>query len=90
MHPFVIVEVALGSLRDRAKLIEIASKLPKPPVASPAEVLDLITSATLGGSRIGYVDTPLLASTILMPRGWLWTRDKKLDAAARVLSISFA
>ena len=88
MHPFVIGEVALGSLRDRETFINIASKLPRPPMASVAEVLKLITSAALGGSGIGYVDAHLLASTILVPSGAIWTRDKRLIAVAERLNIA--
>ncbi len=88
MHPFVIGEVALGSLRDRAAFIAIASRLPRPPVADTAEVLNLIASADLGGSGIGYVDAHLLASTILVPRGVLWTNDRRLHAAADRLGVA--
>ena len=89
MHPFVIGEIALGSLRDRAAFIEIAGRLPCPPVASPAEVLNLIISASLGGAGIGYVDAHLLASTILVPKGLLWTRDKRLAKMAVQLGLAF-
>lgn len=88
MHPFVVGEIALGSLRDRAGFIEIASKLPRPPVADAAEVLNLINSAALGGTGIGYVDAHLLASTMLVPKGLLWTRDKRLASMAVRLRIA--
>lgn len=89
MHPYVAGEIALGSLRDRAMFIEIANTLPRPPVADVAEVLNLITSAGLGGTGIGYVDTHLLASALLIPNGLLWTRDRRLHAAAGRLGIAF-
>ncbi len=90
MHPYVLGEIALGSLRDRSAVIAIAGKLPRPPVAEPAEVLNLIASAGLAGSGIGYVDAHLIASTILTSNGALWTRDKRLQAAAERLTIDFA
>lgn len=89
MHAFVLGEIALGSLRDRATFIEIASQLPQAPLAETAEVLNLIASAALGGSGIGYVDAHLLASTLLIPNGTLWTRDKRLHAVAMRLQIAF-
>jgi len=89
MHPFVVGEIALGSLRDRATFIEIANQLPQAPLAETTEVLNLITSANLGGSGIGYVDAHLLASTMLIPNGALWTRDKRLHVVAMNLYIAF-
>ena len=88
MHPFVIGEIALGSLRDRQTFITIASKLPRPPVADAAEVLNLITSAALGGSGIGYIDAHLIASTLLVPKAVLWTNDRRLHAVAERLGIA--
>ena len=40
------------------------------------------------GRGIGYVDLHLLASTALTPGTLLWTRDKRLAAAARELHLS--
>jgi hypothetical protein len=36
----------------------------------------------LHGRGIGYVDVQMLASTLLTPEVRLWTRDKRLEAAA--------
>jgi len=90
MHPYVLGEIALGSLHDRASFIAIAGKLPRPVVADPAEVLNLITSAGLDGSGIGYVDAHLVASTLLVNGGRLWTRDRRLLAVAGRRGIAFA
>lgn len=89
MHPFVLGEIALGSVRDRDDVIAIAGKLPRPLVAEPVEILNLIASADLAGSGIGYVDAHLIASTILTDNGKLWARDKRLHAAADRLGIAF-
>ena len=89
MHPFVLGEIALGSVRDRNDVIAIAGKLPRPLVAEPVEVLNLIASADLAGSGIGYVDAHLIASTILTPDGTIWTRDKRLETVAKRLGIVF-
>ena len=88
MHPFVLGEIALGNLRDRDDVIAIAGKLPQPLVAEPIEVLNLIASADLAGSGIGYVDAHLIASTILTSDGTLWTRDKRLVAVAERLGVA--
>jgi len=90
MHPFVLGEIALGSLRDQASFIATARDLPVAPLAEPLEVLNLITNARLDGSGIGYVDAHLIAATMLVPGGALWTRDKRLLAVAERLEIGFA
>ena len=89
IHPYVLGEIALGSLRDRSTFIEIAGKLPQSPVAEAKEVLNLIDSAGLAGSGIGYIDAHLIASTILMPNSTLWTRDKRLAIVAERLGVDY-
>jgi predicted nucleic acid-binding protein len=75
MHPFVLGELALGSLR---LVLESLQGLPNAIAASDAEVLVLIETAGLSGVGIGYVDAHLLASVRLTPDASLWTRDKRL------------
>jgi predicted nucleic acid-binding protein len=89
MHPFVLGEIALGSLRDHKDFIVSARDLPQPPQAETPEVLNLIVNARLHGTGIGYVDAHLLASTMLIPNGALWTRDKRLRAVAERLNLAF-
>jgi len=45
-HPFVIGELALGSLRQRASIIEALRDLPKAVVADDEEVLAFIERRT--------------------------------------------
>jgi len=78
MHPFVLGELALGSLRQRRLVLESLQGLPNAIAASDAEVLVLIETAGLSGVGIGYVDAHLLASVRLTPDASLWTRDKRL------------
>jgi predicted nucleic acid-binding protein len=89
MHPFVLGEIALGSLRNPAAFLGPARQLPQPPIAEADEVLNLIGNAGLAGSGIGYVDTHLLASAMLVPAGALWTHDKRLLAVATRLGLHF-
>ena len=90
IHPFVIGEIALGSLRQRAAILDALYKLPQTAVAREAEVLTLIESASLFGLGIGYVDVHLLASAKLTNGLRLWTRDKRLNAAAAQLDLAAA
>ncbi|UVC10387.1 type II toxin-antitoxin system VapC family toxin [Rhizobium sp. TH2] len=90
IHPFMIGEVALGSLRDHDKIIASLLEMPRPTVASEAEVLSLIRNRFLAGSGIGYVDAQLLASTRLTPETMLWTRDKRLRRVAEAMGVAYA
>ncbi|QIE26197.1 Ribonuclease VapC32 (plasmid) [Caballeronia sp. SBC1] len=87
-HPFVIGELALGNLSQSDRVLESLLNLPRAVVATPEETVDFISSAALSGLGIGYVDASLLASTRLTPDARLWTRDKRLHAAADRLGSS--
>lgn len=77
-HPFVIGELALGNLRNRATILAAMRELPLASVASEDELLHFIDSHALHGAGIGYIDVHLLAAARLMPGSALWTRDKRL------------
>lgn len=81
-HPCVIGELALGTLRQRALILELLRGLPQAIVATDAELHAAIDRHALSGLGIGYVDVHLLAATALTPGARLWTRDKRLNAAA--------
>ncbi len=87
IHPFVIGELALGSLQKRDIILQLLSDLPQAILASETEVLDFINRHALFGLGIGYVDTHLLASARLSGV-MLWTKDKRLDAAAVKLGLA--
>ncbi len=88
-HPFVIGELALGSLQQRSTVLEALQNLPACAIATDAEVFGFINTNTLYGIGIGYVDVHLLAATRLTPTAKLWTLDKRLQAAATRLELSF-
>ena len=87
-HPFVIGEVALGSLRNRELILKLLQGLPQVNVASHAEVMHLIHTHVLHGAGIGYTDAHLLSAALLTPGSRLWTRDKHLLAAATRLNVA--
>jgi len=89
-HPFVVGELALGSLKQRASVLEALQFLPAATVATDAEVLGFITTHALHGIGIGYVDAHLLAAARLTPGTRLWTLDKRLQAAASELDLAFS
>lgn len=82
MHPFVVGEIACGTLADRISILELLQDMPTAVVANSDEVLGFIEIHSLHGKGIGYVDVHLLASVALTGGAKLWTRDKRLHAAA--------
>jgi predicted nucleic acid-binding protein len=89
MHPFVLGELACGSLGHRAAILELLQDLPPATVAEPAEVLNFIARHRLHGRGIGYVDVHLLAAVALTEGASLWTRDRRLLTAALTLGCAF-
>jgi predicted nucleic acid-binding protein len=90
MHPFVIGELAMGTLRQRTTVLQELAELPRASAAFDDEVLRFIESRKLFGRGLGYVDTHLLAATRLTHGAVLWTRDKRLHVAAAELRLAFA
>lgn len=83
-HPYVIGELACGSLANRQIILSLISNLPSAVEADHSEVMRLIESANLMSRGIGWVDTHLLASSLLS-KAKLWTRDKRLSEISKEL-----
>lgn len=86
-HPLVITELALGSLRNRAKILALLDLLPQVRVGQINEVRLLIESRRLYGLGIGATDAQLIASALISPQTLVWTRDKPLRKVAEKLGI---
>lgn len=89
-HPFVIGEIALGSIRNRTQLLRSLALLPVANQAADVEVLAFIAAEAMAGTGIGYLDAHLLVSARLTPGAKLWTRDRKLRAAAEAAGLAAA
>ena len=89
MHPFVVGEIACGSLHDREAILELLQDLPAAAVAEGEEVLRFIDSHGLHCKGIGYVDVHLLASVALTEGARIWTRDKKLRLIAQMMGCAY-
>lgn len=87
-HPMVIGELALGSLRDRTTVLGLLTALPSAIVATHREVLALVEAQDLHGIGLSLVDTHLLAAVLLTDEAQLWTRDRRLLAAAERLAVA--
>ena len=83
MHPFVVAELALGSLSQRHKKLALMDTLVRVNVADIAEVRRLIEGRSLYSRGIGLVDAHLIASCLITSGVQLWTRDVQLALAAR-------
>ena len=87
MHPFIVAELALGSLRDRARTLGMLERLPQVKVAQLSEVRRMIEVQALYSKGIGFTDAHLLASALITPGAQLWSRDKRLRSIALALNI---
>ena len=88
-HPWIIGEIALGHLRNRADVLGLLGALPKAVVASDEEVRWLIEQEALHGTGIGYVGAQILASAKLTPAARVWTRDQRVARQAGRLGRGF-
>lgn len=85
-HPFVIGELACGTLRRRAEILALLKQLPSLLPVSHEEALEFLHVRRLSGRGLGWVDIHLLASVVLAGVR-LWTLDRRLDSAARSLRV---
>ena len=87
MHPFVIGELACGSLGRRHEVLRLIEALPAAPVATHDEVMSFVERQRLHGTGLGWIDVHLLASARLM-RQPLWSADRRLREAAVRLGLA--
>lgn len=87
IHPLIIAELALGSLRERARTLALLELLPQVRVAQLDEVRRMIEVRRLYNLGIGLTDAHLIASIFINSPTLLWTRDKRLRKAAEALRI---
>ena len=89
MHPYVIAELRMGNLKRRKTFLSSLQKMDMAVRASDEEVAALVENHRLFGSGIGWIDVHLLTSVLLMDEVRLWTRDRRLNAAAQWLGVAF-
>lgn len=88
IHPFVVGELALGNMRQRARISFALKRLPQAMVARDSDVLSLIDNHRLHGRGVGYIDVHLLASVLITPEAVIWSRDRRLMAIADDLAVA--
>jgi predicted nucleic acid-binding protein len=86
-HPFVLGELACGTLRQRATILSLLSELPVATTATHSEAMTFLEARRLMGRGLGYVDVHLLAAAAIDQLSF-WTLDKRLDVAAQALGVA--
>jgi predicted nucleic acid-binding protein len=87
-HPFVIGELACGGLPSRVSSMALLRDLPITLPAAYNEVLLFIETHRLMATGLGYIDVHLLAAAAKGGHP-LYTRDKRLHAAASTMSLAY-
>jgi predicted nucleic acid-binding protein len=87
MHPFIVAELALGSLKHRAIQLKALDDLPEVRVARLDEVRSMIEAHALYCRGIGLIDAHLIASCLIDPPTLLWTNDRRLSEIAEELGV---
>jgi predicted nucleic acid-binding protein len=87
MHPFIVAELSLGSLRNRQSTLGAVESLLEVKVAALSEVRHMIEAHTLYSKGIGLTDAHLIASCLITPGTQLWTRDVAMKKVAEALGI---
>ncbi len=87
-HSFVVGELALSGLVNRREIIDLLQELPRATEASHSEAMETVARWSLDGRGVGWVDTHLLAATLLSGAR-LWTADRSLAAVAAAAEAVF-
>jgi predicted nucleic acid-binding protein len=85
-HPFVVGELACGTLQKREEILTMLKALPEAHLLEHEGVMSFLEARRTYGRGIGWVDAHLLASTLLTGCT-LWTFDKPLRRAAAALNV---
>ncbi len=87
IHPFVIGEIACGSIKNRTQILNLLQSLQQVQVSQHTEVLFLLKAHKLFSKGIGWVDLHLLSAALIAEIP-LWTKDKKLQAISKAHQIA--
>lgn len=89
-HPFVQLELALGSIAHRKQILNDLALLPHVQVAGDDELFELLEHRRLYRRGIGITDLHLIASALFDKSIAIWTRDRRLGDIADELGIRSA
>lgn len=88
-HEGVVHELALGSISDRAGFLTALRRLRRVPALRSDELLAFVDSERLWGRGLSAIDAQLLGAARIA-RAEIWTRDRRLRAAAEELGVAAA
>lgn len=88
VHQLVLGELATGNLSNRKSTLAFLQRLPTVKSATTDECHAFLESHRLYGQGISWSDVQLLAAARLS-RIPLWTVDKRLANAARLLGVAY-
>jgi predicted nucleic acid-binding protein len=89
-HPFVRLELALGSFANREKVLADLALLPQAPVIAPDELFLLVERKKLHRRGIGLTDLQLICCAVFDHSISIWTRDRRLSEVANELAVRAA
>ena len=88
LHPFIIGEIAAGSLTRRSEVLGYLFLLHRLAVAQEEEVHHLLESRNLWGTGLGWTDLHILTAAKLSGCR-LYTADRAMNSAAVQLEIAY-
>ncbi len=86
-HPFVRLELALGSIANRRQVLSELAKLHQAQVAGTDDLFLLVEARKLERRGIGITDLHIIASALLDHSISIWTRDRRLGEIADQLGL---
>jgi predicted nucleic acid-binding protein len=86
-HPFVRLELSLGSIASREKVLADLALLHQVQVAETGELFGLVELRRLYRRGIGITDLHLVASALFDKSISIWTRDRRLGEIADELGV---
>jgi predicted nucleic acid-binding protein len=86
-HPFVRLELALGSIATREMVLADLALLPQAPIAATGELFSLVEFRRLCRRGIGITDLHLICSALFDKSISIWTRDRRLGDIADELGL---
>ena len=89
-HPFIRLELALGSIASRENVLADLALLPQAPVVASEELFSLIEHKVLYRRGIGLTDLQLVSCALVDSSISIWTRDRRLGEIAHELGLRAA
>ena len=86
-HPYIRLELALGSMASREEVLADLARLPQSPVVTSEELFSLIDHKKLCRRGIGLTDLHLICCALFDKSILIWTRHRRLSETAGELGL---